>query len=42
MPGGALAGYEAALHALAVAARPERARVRVTGRDPVGTVAHGE
>jgi folate-binding protein YgfZ len=32
----ALAGYDAAVHGLAVAARADRARVRVTGRDPVG------
>ena len=30
------AGYEAALTGVAVAARVDRARVRVTGRDPVG------
>jgi folate-binding protein YgfZ len=30
------AGYDAALHGLAVAVRPDRARLRVTGRDPVG------
>jgi folate-binding protein YgfZ len=31
----ALAGYDAAVHGLAIATRPDRARVRVTGRDPV-------
>jgi folate-binding protein YgfZ len=31
----ALAGYDAALHSLAVARRTDRARVRLTGRDPV-------
>lgn len=33
--GQAPAGYEAAVRALAVAARPDRAAIRVTGRDPV-------
>ena len=36
MMGVAGAGYDAALHGLVFAPRPDRARVRVTGRDPVG------